>query len=277
MTGVQTCALPILFAFCVLRPVRDYILTGNWAQSVDNVESVFFAFLFGIPIPGKVLFGYRLSNCAIVWFLLALFWAHNLVTLILKCKNSWLQLALVVACAALGQVLFRLEFVYFCIPQGLIATTYVYVGYLLKKYALLEKGLPKKWMYAVWLVISCIYAKWGIFDLCYGVFHIFWVDYIGVIFLTVTLLVLGIYVGKLEWRVLDIVKNAGIYSYWVLCIHSIEQKCLPWRSYIRFTAEFPNLGFLFALIIKGIIIWIGCILLKKIQRRKYRKLIKGYV
>ena len=266
----------VMIAFCVLRPVRDFIQTGNFVQALNELKSVFLAFLLGIPIPGKVLFGYKLSHCAIVWFLLALFWSQNLVTWILKCKNIWVQLALVVACAALGQMLFRLDLIYFCIPQGLIATTYVYVGYLLKKYTVLEKRLPQKWMYLAWVIVSCVYAKVGIFDLCYGTFRSFWFDYFGVIFLTLLLLVIGIRLGSLEWRIFDIFKNAGIFSYWVLCIHSIEEKCLPWRSYIHFMEAFPNLGFLLALLIKGMIISVGCFWLKKVQRRKYRKRIKNY-
>lgn len=267
----------VMIVFSLLRPMQVYIQTHDWVQTSNNARSVLMAFLLGVPIPGKIFFGYTLSHCAIVWFLLALFWAQNILNLILKCKNLMVQFVLVVACAALGQMLFYVDWIYFCIPHGLIATTYFYIGYLLKKYMVMEKGLPQKWMYPIWIIISCLYAKWGVFDLCYGVFRNFWIDYIGVIFLTLLLLVIGIRVGRFEWRIFDVVKNAGVYSYWVLCIHSIEEKCLPWKNYVLFTADYPNLGFLFALIMKCVLISMGCVLLKKIQKWKYRRHKRSYV
>ena len=267
----------VMLASCILRIIQIYGQTFDWLRVFKNVRAVLIAFMLGIPIPGKVVFGIKLSHCAIVWFLLALFWAHNILNLILKSKNVWVQVVSVVGCAALGYGLFQVGFVYYCIPHGLIATTYFYIGYLLKKYAVLEKELPHKWMYPIWVIIACIYAKWGLFDLCYGIFRNFVIDYVGVIFLTLLLLVIGIRLGTVEWRIFDLVKNAGVYSYWILCIHSIEEKCLPWKDYVQLTQEYPNLGFFFALIIKCALISIGCILLKKIQRWKYRRQVKNYV
>ena len=152
-----------------------------------------------------------------------------------------------------------------------------YAGYLLKKTKLLERGLPKKWMYWVWILIAGIYATWGEYDLCYGKFRCFPVDYVGVIFLAMLLLVIGIRIGNCEWRILDIVHSVGIHSYWVLCIHSIEQKCLPWKKFILATEKWPNQGFILTLMIKACIIVICCKLLKRLNRRSYRKQKRVYV
>lgn len=243
---------------------------------MDRYVSVTLAFLLGIPIPGKVLFGYKLYHCAIVWFLLALFWAYNILNLILRVKRTRHQVALVLGCAALGYALFLLDFVYFCIPHGLIATGYFYVGYLLKKNKLLEKGLPKKWMYWAWILIAVVYATWGEYDLCYGKFRCFPLDYAGAIFLALLLLVIGIRIGKCEWKIFDVVHSVGIYSYWVLCIHSIEQKCLPWKDFIRATEQYPNQGFILTLLIKALLISGCCMLLRRLNRWKYRKQKRAY-
>lgn len=277
---VRVFLLPYMFvtwAFSLIQTASMYIQTRNIEQTLDRYVSVTLAFLLGIPIPGKVLFGYKLYHCAIVWFLLALFWAYNILNLILRTKRIRTQIALVLGCAALGYSLFLLDFTYFCIPHGLIATGYFYTGYLLKKSNLLEKGLPAKWMYFVWILIAVLYANWGAFDLCYGKFRFFPVDYVGVIFLAMLLLVIGIRIGSYEWKILDTVNSVGIYSYWVLCIHSIEQKCIPWKSFVSALANWPNQGFILTLILKAIIIAFGCNLLKKLSKLSYRKQKKAYV
>lgn len=267
----------VTWAFGLIQTASTYIQTQSVERALDRYVSVTLAFLMGIPIPGKVMFGYSLSHCAIVWFLLALFWAYNILNLILRAKRIRTQIALVLGCAALGYFLFWVDFVYFCIPHGLIATGYFYTGYRLKKSKLLEKGLPAKWMYWVWVLIAVIYATWGEFDLCYGKFRCFPVDYIGVTFLALLLLVIGIYIGRYEWRIFDTVNSVGIHSYWVLCIHSIEQKCLPWKTLIRATEAWPNHGFILTLMLKALIIAVCCKLIKRMNRWSYRKQKKAYV
>ena len=116
-----------------------------------------------------------------------------------------------------------------------------------------------------------LYATWGYFDLCYGEFRFFPVDYIGVALLALLLLVVGIYLGRPEWKIFNIVNNIGNYSSWVICIHSIEQKCIPWKMLIKATESFPNVGFILTLIIKAIIIMAVCKLLKRLNKMKYRK------
>jgi len=267
----------VTLAFSVIQPVSIYLQTQNIEQALERAVSVALAFLLGIPIPGKVLFGYKLSHCAIVWFLLALFWAYNILNLILKRRHVKSQAVCVLLCAVLGYSLFLLDFTYFCIPHGLIATSYFYVGYLLKKTRFLEKGLPEKWMRFAWILIAALYASWGEFDLCYGKFRFFPVDYVGVTFLAVLLLTIGIDIGKLDWKIFDVVNSVGVHSYWVLCIHSIEQKCIPWQSFIRMTENWANVGFILTLLFKAIIIGVCCKLLKRLKRWRYRKQKKAYV
>lgn len=267
----------VAWAFSLIQTASMYIQTRNIEWALDRYVSVTLAFLLGIPTPGKVLLGYKLSHCAIVWFLLALFWAYNILNLILRAKRVRTQIALVLGCAVLGYCLFLLDFTYYCIPHGLIATGCFYVGYMLKKSKLLENGLPKKWMYYVWILAAVIYATWGEYDLCYGRFRFFPIDYIGAIFLALLLLVIGLRVGRHDWKIFDVVSSVGIHSYWVLCIHSIEQKCLPWKSLVRAADAWPNQGFILTLMLKAIIITFCCKLLKKMNKLNYRKQKKAYV
>lgn len=261
----------VMLAFTFLHPVFAYLRTQDLAASATLGVSVALAFLVGIPIPGKKFLGLTLSHCSIVWFLLAAFWGYILLNLILKQRRILVQTILVLACAALGYFLFTLDFTYFCLPHGLIAVTYFYVGYVLKKLKVIEHGLQKKWRYIAWILISVLYSYWGEFDLCYGRFAFFPMDYVGVIFLALLLMGIGLYVGRLDWVIFDDIYAIGAYSHWVLCLHSIEQKCLPWKLYTQWTSNMPNVSFLFALVIKIIIISAGCSAIRTYSRRKYRK------
>lgn len=263
--------LLIMVAFTTLIPLSHYIRFHDGKGAITKVISVGLAFLLGIPIPGKVIFGYRLSQCAIVWFFLAAFWGSNLLNLIQKVRHVGVQILLVVSCALLGYGLFQLDFTYYCIPHGLIATSYFYFGYLLKRYDLLQRRLPYKWMYVILGVDAVLYACWGKFDLCYGSFAFFPVDYVGVMLLGMLLMRLGISVSRLEGKLLDIFSSIGVYSYWVLCIHSIEQKCLPWYKFVEMTEAYPNIGFILALGIKIAIITAFCKLMKQITKIRYRR------
>lgn len=268
--------LLVMVAFVTLMSLSKYLLLHNWQSVLNTTISVGLAFLLGIPVYGKVIFGIKLSHCAIVWFFLAAFWGSNLLNLILKIKRVWVQIVVVLSLALLGYGLFQLDFLFYCIPHGLIATSYYYFGYLLKRYNILQRGLPQRWMYILLGINAFLYACWGKFDLCYGDFACFPVDYFGVMLFGTALLMLGISASRIENKLLDLFSSIGVYSYWVLCIHSIEQKCLPWYVLIEMTESNPNMGFILALMIKVIIITSFCYLMKQIHKMIYRKRKRTY-
>lgn len=263
--------------FCTLQPTVAILQGTELRDAIRKGLSILLAFLLGLPIPGKMLFGIRLSHCAIVWYLLSLFWAHNIVNVILKVKHTWVQPVVVIICAALGYWLFQLDMTYYCLPHGLIATSYVYLGYIIKKYRVIQKcgaiqrRFPAWIICTLWIVVAVLYADWGEFDLCYGKFTWFPGDYIGVAVLALLLLYAGIYLDQFDGAVLDCFRRIGVYSYWVFCIHSVEQKCLPWDKFIQLTANVPNVGFVSSLLIKVIIITVFCKIIKKVKKRNYRK------
>lgn len=269
--------LLVMVFFTILIPFVQFLLRPNLSRSISIFFSVLFAFLLGIPIPGKVIFGFPLSHCAIVWFLLAAFWGTNLVTLILKQKKIHIQVLLVLLCAVIGYTLFQLDFTYYCLPHGLIATGYFYLGYLIRHYHLLQRKFTHKWIYLIWVAAALVYAYNGNFDLCYGLFFCFPVDYFGAAILAALLLKLGTLASRLDGIFTNICSSIGIHSYWILCIHSIEQKCLPWVQYVKATEFWPNLGFALALVAKIIIITVSCKLIKHIKKRNYRRRIHSHV
>jgi len=107
------------------------------------------------------------------------FLAFNCLNLILKIKQVIYQILCVVICVLFGNTLFHFDFYYFCLPQGLVAVGFCYIGYLLKKYKLFERLYNSPWTYLVLIPVSIAEYKWGCFDLCPGVFNNLFLDFIG--------------------------------------------------------------------------------------------------
>lgn len=261
----------VMIAYVVLYPLPGYIRNQDITRAVNECISYLLAFLLGLPERGKIVLGYTLKECTVVWFLLTLFWAFNLMNGILKIKSNAAQIALVIMSTAIGYVLIVREITYYCIPQGLIAVSYCYVGYLLKKYNLIERMPNNLWLYVGWALLSLAYANWGYFNLCYGNFKFFLLDYFGAGSMAVFLICLGVYLGRCEWRILDWVKQIGVHSYWILCIHSVEMHCIPWGTMSKAMSEYQTLAFFVEIILKAIIMTICCSILKKIAKIKYNR------
>lgn len=262
----------VMVAYAIFYPVSYYYRYQDLNAAVNEGISYTLAFLLGLPERGKVMWGYTLKECSVVWFLLTLFLAFNLMNLILKIKNNAVQILLVALSASVGYVLIVREITFFCIPQGLIALSYCYLGYLMKKYKWIENASRKFWLYAVWALLVLVYANWGYFNLCYGDFVFFPIDYIGAAGMALLLIFLGVFIGRWEWRGLDWVKQIGVHSYWILSIHSVEMHCVPWGTMSKALSNHQTLAFFLEVILKAVIMTICCKILKKIGRMKYNRI-----
>ena len=105
---------------------------------------------FSLPLPeGQTIVG-------AIWFLEALFWALLEVRICLATP----RLAPLVVCGlfAVGIKLTTRVFVPLNILQGMIAALYVYIRYLMRRFSLLEKGLP--WPVVLALAIFAGVTAW---------------------------------------------------------------------------------------------------------------------
>lgn len=258
-----TLAVSLVFPF-VKYPVYD-----SWLGSFGTMLGYVFSMLLGSS-RGLFFLDPISFWCSATWYLLATFVAFNCLNLILKLKKTTLQIFTVIMCIAIGNTLFSLNFVYFCIPQGLIAVGYCYIGYALKKYKLFEKICQAPWFYVVLLVISIAEYQWGHFDLCRGRFNNLLLDYIGAGCFGLFLLLIGFHLGQLDWKCLDWIKQIGIYSYWILCIHAFEDIAMPWRLLTGWMG-IDFLMFFCDMLMKSCFIFIVCFLLKQYMKFKYQR------
>lgn len=258
----------------ILFPIAHYLTFRWWPGAVQETVRYLLAFLIGVAKPGKNLFGYSLYDCAVVWFLLAMFVALNILNLILKIRREYIQAALVAVCIFAGWGLFSLDFTYYCIPQGLLAVGFCYVGYLFKKDRILERARSTKTLYGIYLALFLITIwqnQYGRFGLAYGYFENFGLDYLCAACSGILFLFWGAYGGQVKWNGLNWIRNVGLYTYWIMCIHSVEEISIPWYKWSDTMADHQLLGFVIEMGIKAIIYTSVCLILKKITKYLYIK------
>ena len=182
------------------------------------------------------------EHIGIMWFFWALFWARIITsTLIQKIKSeTWLSLIFFVL-ALLGMFLNKRVFVPFCIPQGMCAAGFLFVGYLIKKYNVLGNVISAQifpllaiiWAYN-WNrggidMYNCIFRSGYIFDLMGAV----------VAFIALYTIVKQCYSSKsFLW---NSIRFWGRYSIVIYSIHSVEYSAAKWKivaNYIHIPLDY---------------------------------------
>lgn len=263
----------VMVIIAVLYPACHFKLDG-WVNTIKSTVQYIGAFFLGLPKPGKTLFGLQLSEAMVVWFFLAMFIAINLMNCILKIKNTYLLNISVVGITIIGYVLSKFEFVYFCIPQGMVSLGFCYAGYLAKKYGFFEKG--NKFIWLVIVTVALIQSAYGNFNLAYSVYSHGYFSFIGALASGIVMMYVGLLIQNLTFPLSGIIRKAGMYSYWIMCIHSVELASLPWHAFSRSLNLPEGIVFPIEIFLKTIIISLCCVVIKKMTKLKYKRRLASY-
>lgn len=265
----------VMVAVAILYPIVHGIEYGFGLGTFKQSARWVLAFLFGLHDPAakqKVIFGVEVRACWVAWFLLTMFHANNIFNLILKLKNTVVQFLLAVFSVVLGYALSLVDFTYFCLPQGFIAVGYCYAGYALKRMRFFEKKrIVQIGICLILFVITLWENLYGDFNLAYNRYKNGLLEILGTCCAGALLLILSLYAGQYEWRALDWIKEIGIYTRWILCIHSVELICLPWDKIVKSMPEHPRRAFVIEMLIKILIYVVGCTVLKRLSHSKYKR------
>lgn len=258
----------------VLFPLCHYACFRYLPGAMSEMLRYAVAFLLGIPKPGKMIFGMSSYWCSAVWFFLALFIAINVLNLILKIKNDNLRTVIVWLCLLGSFVCFYFDFNYFCLPQGLMATFFCYAGCILKKYKMAEGicGSPifKRITVIGILIVLLVQIFFGSMNLAYGT-AINPLGCLAAIIGGTLCLCLSIKTNNLEGKLFEWIRKLGVYSYWIICIHTVEETCIPWYYWSEMNKDHQIFAFTVELLIKFVLIVLVCTLLKKLSQYKYAK------
>ena len=252
-------------AYAVLCPFTHYPVYHSFRASFTFGMRYFLAFLLGYHTPGQTVFGFQLESNVAAYYFLALFIALNVLNLIVKLNKPALRLLCVAGCAVMCTVLEVYGIELFGIGKGLGAVPLCYFGHLLKKHRLLERLLVTPWSYLALAVIVLLLrgdVSGTTNDLVSQVTK--WAA--GML-----TMMLGIMIGKIEWRILDPVKFLGMYSYWILAFHAVEQGSMPWQLLRVYRVYDGSLYYGIEILLKAVFILIGCVVLKQITKLKYKR------
>lgn len=262
--------LYVMTAYAICFPLFHYAVFRWWPSAVYESTRFVLAFLLGLPEGGKVFLGYQLYECSVVWFLLSLFISINILNWLLKVKEEKLRHMLALLCLFAGYMLVKIDFSYYCIPQGLMGVGYCYTGFLMKK----KKVYSSKWLPVICAVLAVpagIQGILGDFHMGYGNFRYGFVECILAGCSGVLILFMGIILGNKEWKILDPIKTVGVHSYWIMCIHAVEMSCIPWYHWSNHMKDHQMLGYLIEVAVTALILFTGCVVIREIVKRRYRR------
>lgn len=237
----------------------------------DRLWDRFWGLMSGLALgmpENKMVGDFEIWAIVTMWFFIALFIAQNMLNTIAKVKKTPVQLVLVAGCVLAGMALKTLDIGYFCIPQGLMAVGFCYLGYAIKRWKLLDRMYFAPW---VWIMLALLYLPQlfnGGFNMASGDYNIF--DYLSAGCGGVLILFLALWCNRLEGRLVDGIRKVGIQSFWIIYTHGIERLALPWDQMAE-ANPWPILAFIIEVCMKVIIFMIGCMIFRKIAQINYNR------
>lgn len=264
-----------MIAISMIYPMVHCIQYGIGWGAISNTARWVLAFLFGLHDPyaeQKIIFGIEVRACWVVWFLLAMFVADNVFNLIIKGKNTKVEIVLTAVSVGAGLILSSKELTYFCIPQGLIAVGYYYVGYAMKTYNFFGWSRKVQSGFCIAMFVAAILqALFGEFDMAYNLYKNGLLEFVGTSCTGILFLILGVYLASWEGPGVDKIRQIGVYTLWILCIHSVELICFPWGKIVKMMPECQLLAFVIEISLKIIILLASCNVIRKIVQFNYRR------
>lgn len=266
----------VFLAVAVLFPVVHHACFHWWPGALLEGAKYDLAFLFGIPgMYHPVIFGLETYETSVVYYLLAMFLGLNLLNLVLKVKNEAVQWILVGVSLFIGKLLYDWNINFFCINQGFVALLFCYIGYAFRKHDIFGAVQSHKWILVLLTVIwlaAFLTNRLG-FTFIHG-YERFLLDVAVIACVSSLYFILAVPLGKPEWKWLEPLKQMGVYTYWVMCIHSVDMICVPWYRWAEIMSGRPLLGFVIEFAVKMAEIAVGCYALKSLTKLKFRREMK---
>ena len=264
--------LYVTIATTLLFPLCHYLAFQWLPGAVKEGIRTTLAYLTGSAKSGKTIFGISIYECSVIWFFLALFWASLILNSILRFDEKWKQMVMVCFCVIAGFVCSSLNIWYFCIPQGLLAVGYMYFGYCIKRSGWLEKKW-KKWQLIVLGVISAFEIIYGETNLAYLIFKGGIFDYVGAGLTGLFMICIALQLNQYNGTIAEIVAKIGRYTYYAMCVHSVEINCIPWYLLSEKFTHYQNVGLFLEVFLRSCILIVACKIINRITtyRRKQKR------
>lgn len=179
-----------------------------------------------------------------IWFLLALFWAQLLIALTHRFSRP-VRFSILCCFMALGVYTNHLVWLPLSIQSGFGCALYLYIGMLVKKYGLLERGGLKIWM---WLIIALLWAvviKFGGYaSIAMGDYPLGILDVLGGIAGCACICALSRMIDQFAPPLSNCLQLIGRNTLPLFSLHILEDNVLAWGQIgILFSTALGGMGF----------------------------------
>lgn len=257
------------------RLLIPYLFTAFWfciaATYVDpsRLQDVIVVCLLGFR--AQYVPDWINGHIGILWFFWALFWARLIVSVLTQRikSNAWLGIIFFVL-ALLGMFLNRRIFVPFCIPQGMCAAGFLFVGHLIKKYNVIGSSISAQ-IFPLLVIIWAYNWNNGGVDMYNCIFRSGYIlDLMGAVaaFIALHTIVKQCHNKKsILWNSFHLFGRCSIIIY---SVHSVEYSVAKWKivaNHIHIPLDYTTLFCISARI--AIVFLISFLLLKTSPIRKH--------
>lgn len=221
---------PYIFSaicICLAAFITD-LLNYTWTDGSYTQETII-KYLLGFNCQNNAI--WHIGRIQVLWFLLAMFWARILVVFFIpKIKSYKLLCVIFVFLGVLGIFLGEFSPIPYCIPQGLSAASFIYVGHLIKKFNLIH-SISIKHLILFFIILWLYNWNQGGLDMNnnhYPTGYIFCLFGSLGAFFTIFSIVKNFHVNNLFWKSLLF---CGRYSLIIYCVHAIERNICNWKTF----------------------------------------------
>ena len=240
------------------------------AKPISNIVRYALAFALGI-LYDQQIGSLLLPSILLGWFFLALFWGSILLNLVLKIDNRRLRVLCIFGITAIGIYFEHISLYLFCFCRGCQALPVMYFGYYAYSQNLLSRihSVPSKTIcYLLFFATMLIgYFLRDVDEMIFSLLilcQVIW-GLVAICFAKDT-------ASYSNW-VLELIRKIGRYSYWVIIGHTLEIICFPWYVVTLDRIDNADIRFWTFAIFRGIVIFLICIALQRIDRleRQYHR------
>lgn len=260
ITGIVIVILTVCKALVANNSVREEL----WHYAAP--------FVLGL-CPGEMwLGGHYTGSIGPIWFLLVLMLSWIFLDIIFYLENDVIRAVCVITLAAFCTRLPFLSFIPYCLIQSLACTSYLYLGYVIRKNNLLHQKLSKQNL-LILILISFVIMIFGNIEVSQNVWALGMLDFIASAIIGFLLLKAFNAVNErnLTGKIASALRTAGKYSLYILCVHTIEYLVFPWSRITDFFANHKLIGIIAAMCIRTVIITVGCWFITQYIRRKRKR------
>lgn len=258
----QTKMMLVPYGYTLLGTTALHLLTRYWLTrsvraTLRMTWQVVGGFLMALP-SAKEVHGLLYYTCGPMWYMIAIYLGWIILNFLMeKVPEKHLPFAVLLT-VTLGWGLGLLQFTYFCLPQAMIASGFLYAGYMLKKTKAFQSGwIPAHWyLYIIAAAVTILtsFLIGNLDNMAEGAWNLGVISILINVFLGTGIMYLLLLVNDMQFIGKHVFFSIGRNSLYVFAVHTAEMHGIPWYLIQEKLSNSPLLANLITLILRTVFI-----------------------